>query len=176
MRYIKGSTNIGLYFDRGTNSDCKIIEYSDSDFAGNLDRRRSLTGYAFTLSDCAISWKVTLQSTVILSITEAQYMIVTETVKEAIWLRGLIENLGLYQGITTVFCKSQSAIHLMKYQIYHEKIKHIDVKYHFIREIKVIKIKKIDTVDNSTEMMIKPISSCKFENCLDLFGVQSGEG
>jgi len=109
LRYLKGSTNIGLCFDRGTNSDCKIVGYSDSDFAGDLDRRRSLTDYAFTLSGCAISWKATLQSTVTLSAIEAEYMAVTETVKEAIWLRGLVEDLGLHQGITTIFCDSQSA-------------------------------------------------------------------
>ena len=55
LRYLKGSTNIGLCFDRETNSDCKIVGYSDSDFASDLDRRRSLIGYAFTLSGSAIS-------------------------------------------------------------------------------------------------------------------------
>jgi len=60
LRYLKESKNIGLCFDRETNSDCKIAGYSDSDFAGDLDRRRSLTGYAFTLSGSAISWKATL--------------------------------------------------------------------------------------------------------------------
>jgi len=104
LRYLKGSTNIGLYFDRGTNSDCKIVRYSDSDFAGDLDRRRSLTGYAFTLPGSAINWKATLQSTVTLSTTEAEYIAITEAVKEVIWLRGLVEDLGLHQGVTTVFC------------------------------------------------------------------------
>ena len=75
LRYLKGYTNIGLCFDRGTNSDCKIAGYSDSDFASDLDRRRSLTGYAFTLSGSAISWKVTLQSTAALSTTEVEYMV-----------------------------------------------------------------------------------------------------
>ena len=58
----------------------------------------------FTLSGSTISWKATLQSTVALSITEAEYMAVTEAVKEVIWLRGLVEDLGLHQGVTTVFC------------------------------------------------------------------------
>ena len=80
----KRSTNIGLCFDRETNSDYKIARYSDSDFAGDLDRRSSLTGYTFTLSGSTISWKATLQSTITLSTTEAEYMAVTEAVKEAI--------------------------------------------------------------------------------------------
>jgi len=82
LRYLKGYTNIGLCFDRETNSDCKIAGYSDSDFAGDLDRRRSLTGYTFTLSGSVISWKATLQSTVALSTTEAEYIAVTEAVKK----------------------------------------------------------------------------------------------
>ena len=132
-----------MCFDRENNSNCKIAGYSDSDFAGNLNRRRSLTDYAFTFLDCAIRQKATLQSIVTLSTTEAEYMAVTEAVKEAIWLRGLVEDLGLQQGVITVFYDSQSAIHLTKHQKYYERIKHIDVRYHFIREIEVIKVKKL---------------------------------
>ena len=75
-----------------------------------------------------------------------------------------------------VFCNSQSAIHLMKHQMYHERTKHIDVRYHFIRKIKVIKVKKIGTINNRAYMMTKPVLSRKFEYCLELLGVQSGEG
>ena len=74
----------------------KIIGYSDSDFAGDLDRRRSLTVKNFTLLDCTFSWKATLQSIVDLSTTEAKYMAVTGTVKEVIWLGDLIEDLSLH--------------------------------------------------------------------------------
>ena len=74
-------------------------------------------------------------------------MTITKAVKDDIWLKGLVENLGLHQGVTTVFCDSQSAMHLTKHQMYLERIKHIDVRYHFIREIKVIKVKKIGTAD-----------------------------
>ena len=98
----------------------------------DLDRRRSLIVYIFTLSGCDISWKKTLQSIVVLSTTEAEYMAVTGAVKEDIWLRGLVENLGLHQDISTVFCDSQSAIHLTKHQMYHERTRHIDVRFHFI--------------------------------------------
>ena len=86
-------------------------------------------------------------------------MAVTEVVKEAIWLRGLVENLGLHQGVIIIFCDSQSTIHLMKHQMYHEKTKHIDVRYHFIREIEVIKVKKISTANNPTDIMTKFVPS-----------------
>ncbi|KAG8472774.1 hypothetical protein CXB51_034669 [Gossypium anomalum] len=73
-----------------------VIGYVDADFAGDLDRRRSLTGYVFTIGDCAISWKATLQTIVALSTTEAEYMVITEACKKAIWLKGLFNELSEY--------------------------------------------------------------------------------
>ncbi|KAJ8640321.1 hypothetical protein MRB53_017015 [Persea americana] len=87
-----------------------VIGYVDSDFAGDLDRRRSLTGYVFTFVSGAISWKAALQSKDVLSTTEAEYMAATEAVKEAIWLAGLVGDLGLEQKLVIVFYDSQSAI------------------------------------------------------------------
>ena len=96
---------------------------------------RSTTGYVFTLAGGPISWKSTLQSTVALSTTEAEYMAVTEAVKEAIWLQGMAKTLGLVQEHINAYCDSQSAIHLAKNQVYHARTKHIDVRFHFVREI-----------------------------------------
>ncbi|PHU15096.1 hypothetical protein BC332_16301 [Capsicum chinense] len=99
------------------------------------DKKRSLTGYVFTIGCCAISWKDTLQTMVTLSTTEAKYIAITEAFKEAIWLKGLFGELSKDLQITTVFCDSQSAIFLMKDQMFHERTKHIDVWYYFMREI-----------------------------------------
>ena len=140
-----------------------------------LIKRKSLTGYILTLLGCTINSKKTLQPIVILFTIEVKYIIVIEVVKEAIWLRGLVEDFGLHQGVTAVFCDNQSAIHLTKHQMYHERTKHIDVRYHFIREINVIKVKKISIADNPADMMTKPIPSHKFEHYLELLGVYSGE-
>lgn len=139
-----------------------------------MDKRRSLTGYVFTLSGSVISWKATLQSVVALSTTEAEYMAITEAVKEAIWLQGLVSDLGLDQKKTLVFCDSQSAIHLTKNQMFHERTKHIDVRHHFIRDIVskgVVDVKKVSTHDNPADMMTKAVPTNKFRHCLDLIGV-----
>lgn len=113
LRYLRGTTDVGLVYDMSHNTGGSIIGYVDSDYTGDIDKRRSLTGYVFTLSGSAISWKATLQSTIALSTTEAEYM---AAVKEAIWLRSLVGNLGLEQDITIVYCDSQSAIQLTKNQ------------------------------------------------------------
>ena len=89
----------------------------------------------FTLAKAPVSWKSTLQSAVALSTTEAEYMAITETVKEAIWIQGLLDDLSVGQKQVTVFYYSQSAIHLAKNQVYHARTKHIDVRYHFVWEI-----------------------------------------
>ena len=65
----------------------------DSDYAADLDRRRSLTGYVFTVGSCAVSWKATLQHIVAISTTEAEYMAIVEACKESVWLKGLFAEL-----------------------------------------------------------------------------------
>ena len=83
FQYLKGIVDMGLVFGK-YNTTNNIIGYVDSDYACDLDKRRSLTVYVFTLLGCAISWKATLQSTVTLSTTETEYMAAVEAVKEAI--------------------------------------------------------------------------------------------
>ena len=96
--------------------------------------------------------------------------------KEAIWLRGLVNELGLTQKVLTVFCDSQSAIHLTKNNRYHDKTKHINIKHHFIRDVVVvgeIMVEKIHTSENPADMLTKPLPITKFEHCLDLVGLYS---
>ncbi|GKC18269.1 retrovirus-related pol polyprotein from transposon TNT 1-94 [Tanacetum coccineum] len=133
LRYIHNTIDVGLVFENGSSQ--WVEGYCDSDYAGDLDKRRSTTGYVFTLAKAPVSWKFTLQSTTALSTTEAKYMVMTEAVKEAIWLQGLLGELGIKQKFVTMHSDSQSAIHLAKNQVYHARTEHIDVRYHFIREI-----------------------------------------
>ena len=93
-----------------------------------------LTWYVFTLSQAPVSWCCTL-SPVELSMTEAEYMAMTEAMKEAIWLQGLMNYLGIEHDFLKVNCHSMSAIYLAKNQVYHAKMKHIDIKHHFVRDI-----------------------------------------
>jgi hypothetical protein len=97
FRYLKGTAEYGILFSRqpGTNS---VVGYVDTNYAGEVDDRRSTTGYVFTLSGGPICWKSTLQSIVAMSTTKAEYMTVAEAAKEALWLKGLVKELGLNQG------------------------------------------------------------------------------
>ena len=95
----------------------------------------------------------------------------TEVVKEAIWLKGIIEELAMYKGKVIVYCDNQIAIHLAKNQSFHEKSKHIDVRLHFVRDIIAagdIGVRKISTKDNPSERLTKSINVTKFKHCLNL--------
>ncbi|KAE8684117.1 hypothetical protein F3Y22_tig00111151pilonHSYRG00072 [Hibiscus syriacus] len=158
LRYILNTVDVGLVFQQDKQDGQCVVGYCDSDYAGDLDKRRSTTGYVFTFAKAPVSWKSTLQSTVALSTTEAEYMAVTEAVKEAIWLQGLLGELGIEQKHIKVHCDSQSAIHLAKNQVYHARTKHIDVRYHFVREILEeggVIIQKIRTTENPADMLTK---------------------
>ncbi|KAJ9548963.1 hypothetical protein OSB04_021506 [Centaurea solstitialis] len=173
LRYLSGTRNHCLCF--GASRD-GVQGYVDSDYGGDMDGRRSLSGYVFTMGSCAISWKAVLQPTVALSTTEAEYMAVTEGFKEAIWLKGLFSSLSDDElTVDTVFCDNQSAIFLTKDQVLHERTKHIDMRYHFIREVIAkgdFKVRKISTHDNPADMMTKVLPTAKFDLFSDLVGIR----
>ncbi|KAM1049659.1 hypothetical protein ACFX2J_031226 [Malus domestica] len=160
---------VGLQSD--SNFENFVVGYVDFDYAGDLDKRRSTTSYLFTMAKGPVSWRFALQSTVALSITEAEYMVIAEIVKEAIGIHGLIKTLGIYQKQVELHCDSQSAIYLSKYQVYHSRTRHIDVRFHFIHEIlskRKIIFQKVTIADNPADMLTKGLELAKFEHCLNI--------
>ena len=98
-------------------------------------------------------------------------MAITEAVKEAIWLHGLLKDP---QKQLELYSDSQSAIHLAKNQVFHARTKHIDVRYHFVREIleeEEIVLQKIHTTENPANMLTKVVTRAKFEHWLDLVNI-----
>ncbi|GJU90064.1 retrovirus-related pol polyprotein from transposon TNT 1-94 [Tanacetum coccineum] len=107
---------------------------------------------------CVVSWKAMLQDVVALSTTEEEYMALTEAVKEAIWLRGLLEELGVELNTVAVNCDNQGPIHLSRNHVFHERTKHINVRYHFIKEVleaKTVKVLKVGTEYNAADALTK---------------------
>lgn len=133
LRYIRGTMETKLCYKKG--SEFVLRGYCDSDYAADIDGRRSISGVVFTLGGNTISWKSSLQDVVALSTTEAEYMALNEAVKEALWLKGILKEFGYEQRAVEVFCDSQSAIALSKNNVHHERTKHIDTKFHKIRQV-----------------------------------------
>ena len=124
----------------------------------------------------AVSWQSKLQKCVALSTTEAEYIAVTEAGKEMLWMKRFLQELDLKQDEYVVHCDSQSAMDLSKNATYHSRTKHIDVRYHWIREVmekQEMKLKKIHTENNPSDVMTKGVPREKLELCRELAGMDS---
>eukprot|EP00253_Pinus_taeda_P036708 PITA_36708 len=129
----------------------------------------------FTLASGAISWMSKLQETVVLSTTEAEYIAALDASKEAIWLKGLLDEIGKTQEKVNILCDSQSAIHLATNPAYRSRTKHIDVRYHFLRHVidgGKVALQKVPTQENCANIFTKPVTVEKLRWCLASLGLQ----
>ncbi|CAM8999623.1 unnamed protein product [Rhodiola kirilowii] len=167
LKYLSGTRNLGLIFGQHTAS-LELQCFVDSDYASNKDNRKSTTAFFFTWAGNCISWKAQLQSIVALSSTEAEYIAAVEASKEALWLKGVLHEIEGRTYVPIINMDSQSALCLCKDPIYHERSKHIDVRYHFIRDMvesKEFIIKKILGEVNPADFGTKIVPAAKFEFC-----------
>jgi len=133
IRYLRGSLGRGLFFP--TNSLLRLVAYSDADWAGCPDTRRSVTCWCMFLGDSLISWKSKKQARVSKSSTESEYRAMSTACSEIVWLRGLLAELGFPQADSTpLHADNTSAIQIAANPVYHERTKHIEVDCHSIRE------------------------------------------
>ena len=134
LRYLKGSINYGLIFHRGEN--VHIEGYADASW-GSTGDRKSISGYCYKLSSetAFISWKSKKQQVVALSSCEAEYVAITHAMQEGIFLQQLLCDMGVFQELDKVLLHvdNMGAIDLCKNPVHHQRSKHIDIKYHFIR-------------------------------------------
>ena len=179
LRYLVGTQSVGLVFKKSAEK-FRVEGYSDSDFGGDLDRRRSTTGFVFRVGGNTVSWNSGLQQVVALSTTEAEYISLVEAINEGMWLRGLAEELGYGQSEVVIGCDSQSAICLAKNNVFHDRIKHVAVSKHvalkmsFVRdmvEAGEVMIQKVHTSKNPADMLAKVIPSNNFDQALVDLGV-----
>ena len=113
----------------------KLVGYCDSACAGDIDGRKSTTRYVFFMRDTSFLWNLKKQPIVTLSTSEAEYLVACSCVCQAIWIRRVLEELKMPQNDSTkLLVDKMSTIALTKYQVFHERSKHINTRYHFIRE------------------------------------------
>ncbi|WJZ81333.1 hypothetical protein VitviT2T_001181 [Vitis vinifera] len=165
MRYLRGTSKLKLTFGSGKPV---LVGYTDSYMAGDVDNRRSTSGYLMTFSGGVVSWQSRLQKCVALSTTEAKYIAVAEACKELLWMKRFIHELGFKQQRYVVYCNNQSAIHLSKNSTFHAKSKHIDVRYHWMRDAlndNLFELEKIHTDHNGSDMLTKSLPREKLKVC-----------
>ncbi len=157
----------------------KLVAYSDADWAADLNDRRSVTGYCFSLSESGpvISWKSKKQQTVALSTCEAEYMALSATAQESLYLVNLINGMDnvLEYAPVTVFEDNQGAIALSKNPVCRQRCKHIDIRYHFVQSVfsdGKITLHYCPTVDMVADILTKSVSRIRMDKfvCF-LFGM-----
>ena len=175
LRYIKCTINFGLLYS--FSNYYKLVGYSGSDWGGDVDDRKSTTGFVFFMGDIAFTWILKKQHIVTLSTCEAEYVAATSSVCHAIWLRNLLKELSLPQEEPSEIC-----VALSKNLIFHDQSKHIDTHYHFIRECiarKEVQIKYVKSQDQAADIFTNPLKQedfVKFRSLLGITGSSLREG
>ena len=141
--------------------------YCDSDWAGDVDDRKSITGFSIFLTGCLICWKSRRQKTVTLSSSEAEYVAVSEVCTEILFIKTITDFLGLEVELPiTIFCDNIGAIYIAHNPKNNGRTKHINVKYHFIREYVVdgtVKINFVRSKDNLADPFTKNVGQDAYD-------------
>lgn len=152
-----------------------LMGYADADWANDSFDRKSVSGYIFKVFGNVVSWSSRKQSAVALSSTEAEYVAVSECACEAIWLRNLLKELRIdCGGPTVLFEDNQSSIRIAESSKDNKRMKHVDTKYHFIRQTVldgVTKIEYLRSEDQLADIMTKPLPPKQFIKLRGLLGL-----
>jgi hypothetical protein len=177
MRYLKGTISYALVFGKEPGG-MTMTGYCDSDWAGDIESRCSTSGFIFTLNGGPVSWSSKLQKTCALSSTEAEYMAMTEALKEVLWFRPLLTELGILEdGPTRVLVDNQGALSLSRNAEFHRRTKHISVRFHRIREEQEegqIKFDYVETMEQAADFLTKPLGGQQLKKCLKMVNIEEG--
>jgi hypothetical protein len=165
LRYVRGTTSLGLHLH--PSPELAITAYSDADWAGCPDTRRSTSGFCVFLGDSLVSWSSKRQPTVSRSSIEAEYRAVANAAAECIWLRQLLGELhcGISKA-TVVYCDNVSAVYMSSNPIHHKRTKHIELDIHFVRErvqLGDLRVLHVPTAEQFADVMTKglPTATCE---------------
>lgn len=177
LRYVKGTIDIKLIYKRNKNYGEKLTGYVDADWASNELDRRSTTGCLFKLfENCTVTWITRRQNSVAVSSTEAEYMAVFEAVKEVLWIKSLLNsiNVNMSEPIT-LYEDNQSCIAMANNPVGHKRSKHIDIKYHFIREQvekNIVCLKYLPSGHQEADLLTKSLPPHQFRELREKMGLE----
>ncbi|GJU87408.1 putative ribonuclease H-like domain-containing protein [Tanacetum coccineum] len=156
FRYLKGKPTLGLWYSR--DSPFELVAYTDSDYAGATQDRKSTTGGCQFLGNRLISWQCKKQTVVATSTTEAEYVAAASCYGQVLWIQNQLLDYGYNFMKTIIHIDNNSTICIIKNPVQHSKTKHIEIRYHFIRDCnakRLIQMVKIDTEHNVADLLTK---------------------
>ena len=173
LRYLRGTVDYGLMYVRS--DGVKLAGFTDSDWAGSVVDRKSTSGCCFSLGSAVVSWFSRKQKSVALSSAEAEYMAASLATCEAIWLRKMLVGLfGHMIETTEIYCDNQSCIRLTENPVFHDRSKHIEIRYHFIRDWVqrgAVQLEYVATGEQVADILTKALEKGKFIKFRDKLGV-----
>ena len=165
LRYIRGTPTYGLRLRASASTE--LLAYTDADWAGCPDTRRSTSGYCVFFGDSLVSWSSKRQPTVSRSSAEAEYRVVANVVAETCWLRHLLGELRIsLPKATVVFCDNVSATYLAANPVQHKRTKHIELDVHFVREkvqLGQLRVLHVPTTQQFADIMTKGLPTAAFQ-------------
>jgi len=188
LRYLAGTTDYQLVYgtpstsvahhsDSNQAAPFEVFGYCDSDYAACVDERLSVAGWVFMAAGGATSWQSQKQKSVALSTVEAEYMAACAASKEAVWQRAILAQAGVSTGhAMLILTDNQGAMALAKNPDHHQRSKHIDVRYHYVRQQvakRTIRLDYIATADQAADQLTKPLSKVQHDRCLAAMGIRS---
>lgn len=175
LRYLQGTIELGIIYDGKYEQPNKLIAYSDADFATCIDTRKSISGVLLILNKGPVIWSARKQGIVATSTTDAEYVAAHDATKEIVWTRGLLEEIGAAQeSPTRLNCDNAAAEKLITNNVFHRRTKHIDVKFHFVRqayEEGKLEIQHVASEDQLADIFTKPLTREKFVINRDRLGL-----
>ncbi|GAA0159622.1 transmembrane signal receptor [Lithospermum erythrorhizon] len=175
LRYLKGTTDYGIYYQRDKNAG--LLAYTDSDYAGDKYDRKSTSGYAFLISNGAVAWSSKKQPIVALSTTEAEFIAAAVCACQGIWMKKILRELDHSPGSCIhIKCDNSSTIKLSKNPVLHGRSKHIDIRFHFLRNLTKegkIALEFCGTTDQVADILTKPLKNDSFMKLRSVLGVRS---
>lgn len=172
LRYLKRTKDLGLKYSKSKNVN--IEGYVDADWSNDVNDRRSYSGFCYILSGSVISWSCSKQKCIALSSTEAEYVSISEACKEAAYLRNLQYEVTKRMYCITLYNDSMSAQKLLLNPVFHNKTKHIDVRYHYCREMineNIVSVNYLCTSDMPADLLTKSLNAVKHYKHLDALGI-----
>lgn len=187
LRYVAGTCEHGIHYKKSREGQAQLVGFSeggraqlvgfsDADLAGDVDTRRSTSGVIFYLGDNPITWQSSKQKVVALSSCEAEYIAAATATCQALWLARLVTDMaGVQPRTPELKVDNQAAIALSKNPVFHDRSKHIDTKFHFIRECvdqgRII-LQHTSTETQLADILTKPIGKTRFHKLCSLIGIQ----